>query len=217
DETMRALDDLARAGKVRYSGCNNLFAWQVVKMNSAASARGLGTFISGQYLYNLLRRDVEREILPACDDQGMGLLCWSPLASGMLTGKYRGQETPDPTSRIGQRSGIDVPRYWKDESFKVVEEVAAVAKDEGKSASQVALAWLLRDRRVAAVLTGVRNLTQLEDNCVVGDWDLPEAQRDRLTRALPLQHGYPKEWMDLSFPGNQGQEEFAPAHSQRLP
>jgi aryl-alcohol dehydrogenase-like predicted oxidoreductase len=186
-------------------------------MNCAASAAGLGTFVSGQYLYNLLRRDIEREILPACEDQGMGLLCWSPLASGMLTGKYRRQNAPEPSSRMGLRSGIDVPRYWKEDSFRLVEEVGAVAKEEGKSPSQVALSWILGDRRVSAAILGVRTLEQLEDNCLSGDWDLPEAQRARLSALLPFNHGYPKEWMDLAFKSSLGLEEFAPRQAQRLP
>jgi 1-deoxyxylulose-5-phosphate synthase len=217
EETMRALDDLVREGKVRYVGCSNLYSWQVMKMNAAASAAGLETFVSGQYLYNLLRRDVEREILPACDDQGLGILCWAPLASGMLTGKYRGQREPEPDSRMGLRAGIDVPRYWKEGSFRVVDEVAAVAKEEGRSPSQVALSWLLADHRITAPILGLRTLEQLEDNCVSGDWDLPEAQRRRLSEIVPFDHGYPKEWMDIAFHGTFGTEEFPPRHAQRLP
>ena len=215
EETMRALENLVQAGKVRYIGCSNLFAWQIVKMNAAAS--GGETFISGQYLYSLLRRDAEREVLPACDDQGMGLLCWSPLASGMLSGKYRGQATPDPASRIGTRAAIDIPRYWNDASFRVVDEVLAVAKEEGKSPSQVALSWLLGDQRVTAPILGIRTLDQLEDNCASGDWDLPEPQRKRLADVVPFQHGHPKEWMDTTFPGSKGKPEFDPRHTQRLP
>jgi len=217
EETMRALDDLVRSGKARYVGCSNLYSWQIVKMNAAASAAGLSTFVSGQYMYSLLRRDVEREILPACDDQGMGLMCWSPLASGMLTGKYRGQKEPAPGSRVSVRAGIDVPRYWNEDSFRVVDETAAVAKEEGKTPSQVALAWLLGDRRVTSPILGVRTLEQLEDNCVAGDWDLPEAQRKRLSDRVPFRCGYPKEWMDVSFRGAFGDEEFPPRHAQRLP
>jgi aryl-alcohol dehydrogenase-like predicted oxidoreductase len=217
EETMRALDSLVQAGKVRYIGCSNLYSWQIVKMNSAAASAGLETFISGQYMYNLLRRDAEREVLPACDDQGMGLQCWSPLAGGMLTGKYRGQREPEPASRIGLRSGIDVPRYWNEDSFRVVEEVAAVAREEGKTPSQVALSWLLADRRVTAPILGIRTGEQLEDNCVSGDWDLPEPQRKRLSELAYFNHGYPKDWMDITFRGNYGDEEFAPRHAQRLP
>ena len=87
EETMAALGDLVRAGKIRYTGCSNFYAWQIMKANAAARALGVAPFVSGQYLYNLIRRDIEREILPACVDQGMGILPWSPLASGLLTGK----------------------------------------------------------------------------------------------------------------------------------
>ena len=112
DETMRALGDLVRDGKVRYLGCSNLYGWQIVKANATAERLGVPGFVSAQHLYNLLRRDVEREILPACEDQGMGMICWSPLASGMLTGKYRGQEKPDPESRFGQKASVYMERYW---------------------------------------------------------------------------------------------------------
>ncbi len=217
EETMRALDDLVRSGKARYVGCCNLYGWQVVQMNAAADHRGLERFVSGQYLYNLLRRDIEREILPACDSEGMGLMCWSPLASGMLSGKYRGKASPDPGSRMGLRARIDVPRYWNDDSRRLVEEVAKVAAAEGKTSSEVALSWLLHDPRVTAVIVGARTVEQLEENCLCGDWDLPDAQWERLTAAVPFSFGYPKEWTEITFPGNVGGEEIAPRWRQRLP
>jgi aryl-alcohol dehydrogenase-like predicted oxidoreductase len=217
EETMRALDDLVRAGKVRYIGCSNLYAWQIVKANAVAERMGLERFISGQYMYSLLRRDVEREILPACDAEGMGLMCWSPLASGMLTGKYRGKEAPEASSRIGIRARIDLPRYWNPESLRLVEEVASVAGEEGRSMPQVGLSWLLHDPRVSAVIIGARNVEQLSDNCRSGDWDLPDAQWRRLESLVPFAWGYPKDWMDLTFGANLGGEEAASRWKERLP
>lgn len=220
EETMRALDDLVRAGKIRYIGCSNLYAWQIVKANCAAASMGLEKFISAQHLYNLVRRDVEREILPACDDQGMGMICWSPLASGLLTGKYRGHEKPEPDSRFGKQWNIYMDRYWFDGAIKQVDTVVKVAESLGKTPAQVSLSWLLSDSRVTAPIIGVRTLEQLEDNLVVGDWDLPEDARDELTDSMPLPLGYPKDWTANSFQGTFGTDkrsEMSPRHEQRLP
>ena len=172
EETMRALDDLVRSGKVRYLGCSNFFGW-TAQANGVADRLRLTRFISGQHMYNLLRRDVEREVLPACASEGMGLLCWSPLASGMLTGKYNRQAGPAADSRVGLRAEIDLPRYWNDDNFRLIDELVAVARDYERTPAQIALAWLLHDRRVSSVIVGARNATQLQDNLVVGDWNLP--------------------------------------------
>ena len=201
EETMRALDDLVRQGLVRYIGCSNLFAWQLVKANAVAERMGLEKFCSGQHLYNLIRRDVEREILPACADQGLGLMCWSPLASGLLTGKYPRSGAPAQGTRISHRAQMDLPRYWHDAGFKIVDEVMAVAEAQGKTPAQVALAWLLHDARVAAVIIGARTVAQVDDNAVVGDWDLPDAEHKRLAEIVEFHHGYPAEWIAGTYPG----------------
>ena len=218
EETLKTLDDLVRWGKVRYIGCSNFYAWQLCRANGIADRLGRERFVAGQYMYSLLRRDVEREILPACDAEGLGLLCWSPLASGMLTGKYRGKDAPSGESRMGLRAKVDIPRYWKPESIRLVEEVAAVAREEGKSMAQVGLAWLLHDPRVTSVIAGARSVEQIQDNMVAGDWDLPEPQWRRLESLVPFVHGYPKDWMDTNaFPSNEGGEEIAPRWKERLP
>jgi aryl-alcohol dehydrogenase-like predicted oxidoreductase len=218
EETMRALDDLVRSGKVRYIGCSNLYGWQIVKANAVSVQMGLEKFISAQHLYNLLRRDVEREILPACDDQGLGMICWSPLASGMLTGKYRGENMPDPNSRLGLSKESALPRFWFDEARKLVDLVVETAEKLGKTPAQVSLSWLLHDDRVAAPIAGARTVEQIEDNLVSGDWDLPDDAWKTLTDAMPLNLGYPKDWMDLTFQRTfSGQAEFTPRREQRLP
>ena len=191
EETLRTLDDLVRSGKVRYVGCSNLFAWQIVQANALADQLGLTRFISGQHMYNLLRRDIEVEILPACAQQRMGMLCWSPLAGGMLAGKYDQQAGPPKDSRVGMRSEIDVPRYWNDDSFRIIHEVVAIATEVEQTPAQVALAWLLGDRRVAAIIVGARTVGQLESSLVVGDWDLDPAHRERLSQVVPFDYGSP--------------------------
>jgi aryl-alcohol dehydrogenase-like predicted oxidoreductase len=171
--------------------------------------------ISAQHLYNLLKRDVEREILPACADQGMGLLCWSPLASGMLAGKYKKTESPPREWRVGKRPDIDVPRYWSDDSFRIIEEVASVAAETERTPAQVALAWLLADRRVTSVIVGARTVEQMDANLIVADWDLPKEARERISNAVVLPAGYPREWIDLSWGNIAGQEELVPWHAAR--
>jgi 1-deoxyxylulose-5-phosphate synthase len=217
EETMSALARLIDTGKVRYIGCSNLYGWQTVKANGAAGRIGAPQFISAQHLYNLVRRDIEREILPACDAEGMGMLCWSPLASGMLTGKYRGQSRPDPESRFGRMAHLYLARYWWDEALALVDEVAAVATEVGKTPAQVSLAWLLGDRRVTAPIVGARSVEQIEDNLVAGDYDLPVELRDRLTAKMKLPLGYPADWMSTSLPGTFRHAEFEPTHTERLP
>jgi aryl-alcohol dehydrogenase-like predicted oxidoreductase len=210
DETMRTLESFIQSGKVRYIGCSNYYGWQIVKSNAVADQHGWSRFVSGQHMYNLLRRDIEREILPACASEGLGMLCWSPLAGGMLTGKYTDQSGPPPDSRVGVRANIDLPRYWNAQSFAVIDELKAIAAQLDKTPSQVALSWLLQDRRVTAAIVGARAAEQLKDNLECGDWDLPAEFRDRLSEVVPFQHGYPREWIDTTWQNIAGQEEFAP-------
>ncbi len=206
EETMRAMDDLVRSGRVRYIGCSNFYGWQIVKANATARQHGLTRLSSGQHLYNLLRRDIEREVIPACEDQKMGILCWSPLASGLLAGKYDLSKTPAPESRVGQRTELDLPRYWNDDSFRIINEVVAVAKEIDKTPAQVALAWLLGNRVVSAIIVGVRTVEQTAQSVVVGDWDLSDEHFARLANLVPVQHGYPRMWIDRTHGNILGHE-----------
>jgi aryl-alcohol dehydrogenase-like predicted oxidoreductase len=217
EETMRTLDDLVRSGKVRYIGCSNYHGWQVAKANGIADRLQLTRFVSGQHMYNLLRRDIEREILPACADQGMGMLCWSPLAGGMLTGKYQRDKGPAPESRVGVRAEIDMPRYWNDDSFQVIDEVLAVASETGQTPARVALAWLLHDRRITSVIVGARKVEQLADSLVVADWDLSDELYERLSHVVPPPPGYPRDWIELTWGNISGNEEFKPWEFRQHP
>lgn len=208
DETLRTLDDLVRAGKIRYLGCSNYYAWQIVKANGLAAQHGWTQFVSGQHMYNILRRDIEREILPACEHEGMGMLCWSPLAGGMLTGKYSQEAGPAADSRVGIRSHIDLPRYWNPQSFEIIDAISQAAKSLEKTPAQVALAWLLHDRRVTAVIVGSRTAKQFAANMVCSDWDLPIEIRDQLSRVVPFAHGYPRDWIETTWNNIAGMEEF---------
>lgn len=217
EESLRAADDLIRAGKIRYLGCSNFYAFQIARTNGVAALRNYEPLVSAQHLYNLIRRDVEREILPACDAEGVGLICWSPLAAGMLTGKYRNLDKPDAESRIGIQAAIALPRYWFEDSLKLIDLLAEIATELGQTPSQVALSWLLGDQRVTAAIIGARRVEQVDENLAAGDFDLPAEQRQRLTDAMPLKLGYPYEWMATNFPSTFGKAEAEPVHAQRLP
>jgi aryl-alcohol dehydrogenase-like predicted oxidoreductase len=216
EETLRAADDLIRAGKVRYIGCSNYYGWQIARTNGVAAAKGTEKLVSAQHLYNLVRRDIEREILPACEAEGLGMICWSPLAAGMLSGKYRGQDKPGEGTRHGHQANIVVGRYWFEESAKMVDTLVAVAGRIGKTPSQVALSWLFGDRRVTAAIVGARRVEQISENMAAGDFDLPADVRQELTDAMPLAMGYPFEWTEISAP-NLRKAEFDPPHLVRIP
>ena len=200
EETMRALDDLVRQGKVRYVGCSNLFSWQVARANAAAERIGADKFVSGQYLYNIVARDIEREIMPALEAEGMGLICWSPLGSGMLTGKYRKSDKPEPGSRIQLAAIHELPRYWHERGFQIIDELSRVSQEAGVPQARLALSWLLHDHRVSAVIIGCRNKTQLVESLHVADWDMGQSTWERLDTASRIDHGYPLQWMDLAVP-----------------
>lgn len=217
EESLRAADDLIRAGKVRYLGCSNFYGWQIARANGVAALRGYEKLVSAQHLYNLIRRDIEREVLPACEAEGLGMICWSPLAAGMLSGKYRNMEKPDAASRIGIQAAITLPRYWFDDALQMIDKLVEVADRLGRPASQVALSWLLGDPRVTATIIGARSATQVEENLGAGDFDLAPDVRQELTDAMPLKLGYPYEWTATNFPNTFGKAERDPAHVQQLP
>ncbi|MEQ1771139.1 MAG: aldo/keto reductase [Devosia sp.] len=211
EESLRAADDLVRAGKVRYLGCSNYYGWQISRANGVAALKDLTSLVSAQHLYNLLRRDIEREVLPACAAEGVGMICWSPLAAGMLTGKYRGQEKPAEGTRHGLTTKVVADRYWFDEAKAMVDKVTEVATRLGRSPSEVALSWLFGDQRVTAAIVGARRLEQITQNMAAGEFDLDAATRQELTDAMPLKMGYPHEWVSLNAPAlDKG--EFAPPH-----
>ena len=145
------------------------------------------------------------------------MICWSPLAAGMLSGKYRDQEKPDAKSRIGLQASITLPRYWFEDSLKLIDLVVDIAKKLDHTPSQVALSWLLGDRRVTAAIIGARRVEQVAENLVAGDFDLPTDIRQQLTDAMPLKLGYPYEWMATTMPNTFGKAELDPRHIVRVP
>ena len=179
EETLGALEDLVHAGKVRYVGCSNFAGWQVMKALGVAERRLLPRFVSQQVYLSLQERSAEYEIVPSAIDQGLGLLIWSPLAGGLLSGKYRRDQPPPPGSRhAGQWS--EPPVYDEDRLYDTVEVLLEIAADHGVSAAQVALAWLLGRPGVTTVIVGARTEEQLADNLAAAELELSAHERARL-------------------------------------
>lgn len=198
DESLGAMADLIRSGKVRYAGLSNFHGWQVVQANEAAKRAGITSLISGQYIYNLLRRDIERDIVPACQSEGLGVICWSPLASGFLSGKYRGREAPPPGSRFDQMGKVLLPRFWNEHTIALVERMAAMAKELNEHLVAVALAWCLAQPGITSVIAGASKLHHLEPQLRAAELNLPEAMLAELNQAFPCDRGYPDDWFQVA-------------------
>jgi aryl-alcohol dehydrogenase-like predicted oxidoreductase len=177
DETLAALDDLIRSGKVRYIGTSTFAAWQLVKAHWAAKELGLNRFICEQPPYNLLDRRIERELIPMAISFGMALIPWSPLAGGFLTGKYKRDEERPEGSRL--KTSKFHEDCFEAKCFDVIEEVERIAKDKGCTPSQLSLAWCMRQPGVTSPIIGPRTMEQLEDNLGAVDitLDLDELKR----------------------------------------
>ncbi len=187
DETLRALDDAVRKGKILYLGLSNFTGWQVQKTVDVAIANNLNRPVTLQPQYNLLAREIEWEIVPACRAEGLGLLPWSPLGGGWLTGKYHRDQVPSGATRLGEDPGRGMEAYGrrgtKQRTWDVLEAVQAVASARGCSMAQVALAWL-RDRpAVSSVILGCRALEQLDDNLGAAEMDLTDQEIGALDQA----------------------------------
>lgn len=184
EETLRTLDDLIRAGKVRYAGCSNLKAWQVADAHWTAKTQGFNRFISAQDEYSMLVRDAERELIPALEAKGMGLLPYFPLASGMLTGKYRhGGELPAGTRMALMKRFTD--RYMTEENWAVVDRLQAFCDARGHTLLELAFSWLLSRPSLASVIAGATKPEQIEMNAKAADWKLSAhdlAEIDKITR-----------------------------------
>ena len=190
DETLRALDDCVRAGKVRYVGCSNFSAWQLMKATALARELGTARFDCLQPQYSLVCRSIEREHIPLCIEEGIGVIPWSPLGGGMLTGKIKkGGAAPD-----GSRAAVDPmnrERFQNEKNLAIADAVVGAAKALGKTASQVALAWCATQPGVTSPIFGARTLEQLEDNLGAADLVIPEQERKRLDEVSRLELVYP--------------------------
>ncbi|WP_428267313.1 aldo/keto reductase [Haliangium sp.] len=194
EETLRALDDLVRQGKVLYLGCSNYAAYRLVDSEWISKTQGLERFVALQAQYSLVVRDLEREHVPVCRDFGLGILPWSPLAGGFLTGKYRKGQEPPEGSRLDKWKerfrGFDNPRNWR-----ILDAVLEAAGAVGASPAQVSLAWLLRKQAVTSVIFGARSVAQLEDNLKAAEVELDDAQMAALDEASGFELGYPYQFL----------------------
>jgi aryl-alcohol dehydrogenase-like predicted oxidoreductase len=195
EETLRFYDDAVRAGKIRYAGVSNFTGWQLQKAVLLTRHLGLGPIVTLQPQYNLLARDIEWELLPVCTNESVGVLPWSPLAGGWLTGKYRRDEAPSGATRLGENPQRGVEAYDRrntERTWQVIDVLRSVAEGRGVSMGVVALAWLVDRPAVTSVILGARTLDQLDDNLSAAGVHLSAEETRILDEAsAPLVSDYP--------------------------
>ncbi len=182
DETLRALDDLIRAGKVRYIGSSTFAAWQLVESLWVAKELGLNRFVCEQPPYNLLDRRIERELLPMTRTYGFATIPWSPLAGGLLTGKYTRGEEPPEGARFGDTTNPLYRRRLNDRIYDVIDGLKPIAEEKGVTLSQLSLAWCMRQPGVTSPIIGPRTMEQFEDNLKALDVEITDDDRKRIDR-----------------------------------
>ena len=190
EETLSALDSLVKSGKVRYIGCSNLAAWQIMKALGISAQNHLSKFVSLQAHYTIATRDLEREIVPLLLDQKIGLMVWSPLSGGFLSGKY----DRNMKAEEGRRTDYDFPPINKEKAFHIIDVLRSIALAKNISVAQVALAWLLHQPVVTSVILGAKKKEQLADNLKSGEVKLNEDDLKKLDEISQLTPEYPA-WM----------------------
>ena len=185
------LDSLVKSGKVRYIGCSNLAAWHIMKASAYAHYNHISRFVSLQAYYTIAGRDLEREIIPVLKDQHMGLMVWSPLAGGLLSGKYNRKMEAEAGSR---RISFDFPPVNKERAFDVIDVLEPMAREKKVSVAQLSLAWLLHQRIVTTVIIGAKRNEQLQDNLKSAEVTFTPDELNRLDEVSKLPSEYPH-WM----------------------
>ncbi len=199
EESLSTLNDLVHEGKVRYLGASNFAAWHLATALGTSELHGWEPFASLQPEYSLITRDIERELLPLCRARGLAVLPWSPLAGGILTGKYRpGEQLPSGTRGGDTEEEITFTYRLDDRAWRVVDAVGKVAADTGRSSAQVALNWVLSRGGISAPIVGARNLDQLEDNLGAVGWELDTDHRNALFWASAFPRGYPYDFIEFA-------------------
>ena len=198
EETLATLDDLVRAGKIRYVGVSNFSGWHLMKSLAAADRHGYPRYVVNQTYYSLIGRDYEWELMPLGLDQGIGAMVWSPLGWGRLTGKIRRGQALPATSRL-HKTAVQGPPVSEEYLFQVIDALDAVAAETGKTVPQIALNWLLRRPTVSSVIIGARDEAQLRQNLGAVGWELTPEQVARLDAASALPLAYPY-WHQRGFP-----------------
>ena len=200
EEVLATLDNLVRAGKIRYIGCSNFSGWHLMKSLAISEKYGLARYVAHQAYYSLVGRDYEWELMPLALDQKIGTVIWSPLGWGKLTGKLRrGQALPETTRLQSKLSNDKGPPVSNEHVFKVVDVLDDVAKETGKTIPQIALNWLLQRPSVATIIVGARNEEQLRQNLGAVGWNLAPAQIAKLDAASATTLAYPY-WHQRGFP-----------------
>ena len=200
EEVLGTLDNLVRAGKIRYIGCSNFSGWQLMKALALAEKYGWPRYVAHQAYYSLVGRDYEWELMPLALDQRIGTVIWSPLGWGKLTGKLRrGQALPQTTRLQSKLSNDKGPPVSNEHVYKVVDALDELARETGKSLPQIALNWLLQRPSVATIIVGARNEEQLRQNLGAVGWNLTPAQVARLDAASAVTPAYPY-WHQRGFP-----------------
>jgi aryl-alcohol dehydrogenase-like predicted oxidoreductase len=187
EETLRVLDDLVRSGKVRYIGASNIAAWQLMKALAYSEHRRLEKFVSLQANYSLDTRELEREIIPLINDQQVGLMVWSPLSGGLLTGKYK----RNGTGEEGRYKTFEYQPIHKERAFDILDVLSPMADKKGRSIAQLALAWLLEQSAVTSVIIGATKMTQLEDNLKSVEVEFTEDELHQLDEVSKIPLEYP--------------------------
>ena len=190
EETLEALDCLVKSGKVRYIGCSNLAAWHIMKALGVSAQQHLAKFVSHQAYYTIAGRDLERELVPMLLDQKLGLMVWSPLAGGFLSGKY----SRNATTEEGRRVNFDFPPINKDKAFDIIDVMQEIASAKGVTVAQIALAWLLHQPVVTTVIIGAKRQEQLLDNLKAAEVKLSAEELAKLEEVSKPAPEYPG-WM----------------------
>jgi aryl-alcohol dehydrogenase-like predicted oxidoreductase len=181
DETLMALDDLVRQGKVRYLGCSNFMGWQIADADWTSRRAHLHRFVSAQNQYSLLERRIEAEVLPACERFGLGMLPFFPLASGLLTGKYRRNQPPPEGTRLAA-AGPRAARSLSDRNFDIVEQLTAFAAERGRTLLELAFGWLLTRPVISSVIAGATSPEQVTSNVEAASWRLTSEEFDAVNQ-----------------------------------
>lgn len=195
EETMRALEALVRDGKVRYIGCSNLMSWQIMKANGIAAQNNTTPFCSLQAYYSMVGRELELDLLPMCRSEGVGVMVWSPLAGGFITGKFRrGQDAPDGS----RRKNFDFPPVDRESGYDLIEILDGLAQEKNSTIPQLALSWLLQQDGISTIIIGAKKMSQLEDNLKAIDveWTAEDLQKVATVTAPPSLYPY---WMAANF------------------
>jgi aryl-alcohol dehydrogenase-like predicted oxidoreductase len=181
DETLRALDAIVQSGKARYIGCSNFQAWQLAKALWTSDRLGIARFDSVQPRYNLLFREIEHDLFPLCEDLGVGVIIYNPLAGGLLTGKHRREAPPAENTRFAV-AGYYKDRYWNEACFDAVERLGGYLKQRGKSLTHAAIAWTLSQRSITSTIVGATSAEQLRDTLKGVEIDLNEEELEECNR-----------------------------------